>query len=163
MSAARHLLIFTRAAYRWLRIVAVRTPLRLGAFAVLGLAATWPLLSTAASLNAFRDAHVLAHYESAAAEALRRFHQMPLWDPYYCGGMYLLGTPQARFVSPTFLFTLVFGESHGAALTAFAMLIVGLEGTFRYARSRRASSGGAVLAAPVFALSGVFALAPQFG
>ncbi len=163
MSAARHLLTFTRAAYRWLRIVAVRTPLRLGAFAVLGLAATWPLLSTAASLNAFRDAHVLAHYESAAAEALRRFHQMPLWDPYYCGGMYLLGTPQARFVSPTFLLTLLFGETHAEALTAFVMIGVGLEGAFRYARCRGAGSLGALLGAPLFALSGIFALAPALG
>ena len=163
MSAARHLLIVVRAAYRWLRVVAVRAPLRLGVFAVLALAATWPLLSTAGSLNAFRDAHVLGHYESAAAEALLRFHQMPLWDPYYCGGMYLLGTPQARFVSPTFLLTLLFGETRGEALTAFAMTWVGLEGTFRYARSRGASSLGALLSAPLFALSGIFALAPALG
>ncbi len=163
MPATRHLLNAASAGYRWLRVVAVHTPLRLGAFALLALAATWPLLSTATSLNAFRDAHVIGHYESAAAEALLRFRQMPLWDPYYCGGMYLLGTPQARFVSPTFLLTLLFGETRGEALTAFAMTLVGLEGTFRYARLRGARSIGALLAAPLFALSGVFGLAPILG
>ena len=163
MSAARHLLTAASAAYRVLRVVALKTPLRLGAFALLSLAATWPLLSTASSLNAFRDAHVLGHYESAAREALLRFHQMPLWDPYYCGGMYLLGTPQARFVSPTFLLTLLFGEPRGEALTAFAMTAVGLEGTFRYARAHGAGRAGALLASPLFALSGVFALAPALG
>jgi hypothetical protein len=163
MPAARHLLNAATAAYRWLRVVSLRAPLRLGVFALLALAATWPLLSTATSLNAFRDAHVLGHYESAAREALLRFHQMPLWDPYYCGGMYLLGTPQARFVSPTFLLTLLFGETRGEALTAFTMTVVGLEGTFRYARSRGARSIGALLAAPLFALSGIFGLAPILG
>jgi hypothetical protein len=163
MSAARHLLTLASATYRSSRVVSLRAPLRLGAFAVLALAATWPLLSAAASLNAFRDAHVLGHYESAAAEAVLRFHQMPLWDPYYCGGMYLLGTPQARFVSPTFLLTLLFGEPRGEALTAFAMTLIGLEGTFRYARSQGARSVGALLASPLFALSGVFALAPTLG
>jgi hypothetical protein len=163
MSAARHLLNVANVTRTCLRVVALRTPLRLGAFALLALVATWPLLANATSLNAFRDAHVLGHYESTAALSLVRFHQMPLWDPYYCGGMYLLGTPQARFVSPTFFLTLLFGETRGEALTAFAMTIVGLEGTFRYARSQGAGSFGSLLAAPLFALSGIFALAPALG
>jgi hypothetical protein len=136
---------------------------RFAIFGVLALLAAWPLLSTAPAMNDFRDAHVLSHYEAAAASAIRDFGQAPLWDRSYCGGMYLLGTPQARFVSPTFLLTLLFGEARGESLTAFAMLLVGLEGAFRYARSRGASSLGALLAAPVFALSGAFAVAPALG
>jgi hypothetical protein len=136
---------------------------RLGVFALLALAATWPLLGTPEGINTFRDAHVLSHYESVARSSVLRWREAPLWDPYYCGGMYLLGTPQARFVSPTFLFTLLFGEARGEAVTAFVMLIVGLEGAFRYARSRRAFAVGALLAAPAFGLSGVFALAPRLG
>ena len=169
MSAARHLLTLGtlatlgRAAYRAGRHVASHTPLRLALFASLALAAAWTLLSTAASLNEFRDAHVLAHYETAAREAVVRWHQAPLWDPYYCGGMYLLGTPQARFVSPTFALTLLFGETRGEALTVFAMLIVGLEGTSRYLRDRGATGFGALVAAPVFALGGVFAVSPALG
>jgi hypothetical protein len=163
MSAARHLLNWAGGSYRTARFVARETPLRLALFAALALAAAWPLLSSAALLNEFRDAHVLGHYESAARDSLLRWHQAPLWDPYYCGGMYLLGTPQARFVSPTFLFTLLFGEARGEALTAFAMMMVGLEGTFRYARDRGATRFGALLAAPMFALSGIFAVSPALG
>jgi hypothetical protein len=148
---------------RALTRTAHETPLRLAVFAALALAATWPFLSTAGMLNEFRDAQVLDHYESAAALAVRRFGQAPLWDPYYCGGMYLLGTPQARFVSPTFLLTLLFGESRGAALTMFAMLIVALEGTFRYARARGALESASLVAAPIFGLSGVFATAGPYG
>jgi hypothetical protein len=163
MSPARHLLNLLRVSYRTARYVAASTPLRLALFGVLALVAAWPLLSTASALNEFRDAHVLGHYESAAREAVLRWHQAPLWDPYYCGGMYLLGTPQARFVSPTFLLTLLFGEARGEALTAFAMMLVGLEGTYRYARDRGATRFGALLAAPVFALSGIFATSPALG
>ena len=163
MSPARHLLSFVGGSYRTARYVATHTPLRLALFAALALAASWQLLSTAPLLNEFRDAHVLGHYESAAREAVLRWHQAPLWDPYYCGGMYLLGTPQARFVSPTFLFTLIFGEARGEALTAFAMLLLGLEGTFRYARDRGATRFGALMAAPLFALSGIFAVSPALG
>lgn len=163
MSPARHLLSFAGGAYRTARFVARDTPLRLAIFAALALAAAWPLLSSAAMLNEFRDAHVLGHYETAARESILRWHQAPLWDPYYCGGMYLLGTPQARFVSPTFLFTLLFGESRGEAITAFAMMMVGLEGTFRYARDRGATRFAALLAAPMFAMSGIFAVSPALG
>jgi hypothetical protein len=143
--------------------VAARPPRRLAAFAVLALVVAWPLLSTASAMNEFRDAHVLAHYESVARDTILRWHQAPLWDPYYCGGMYLLGTPQARFVSPSFLLTLLFGEPRGEALTAFAMLIVGLEGAFLYARSRGATAFASLVTAPVFALSGIFAMAPALG
>lgn len=163
MSAARHLLRLPARVVALFRRAATDLPWRLAVFGVLALCASWVLLSTAPALNEFRDAHVLGHYETAARDALLRWHQAPLWDPYYCGGMYLLGTPQARFVSPTFLLTLVFGESRGEAVTAFAMMIVGLEGTFRYARARGASSFGALLGAPVFALSGMFAVAPELG
>ncbi len=138
-------------------------PSRLAVFATLALLATWPFLATASQVNEFRDAQVLDHYESVAAIAVRHFGQAPLWDPYYCGGMYLLGTPQARFVSPAFVLTLLFGESRGAALTMFAMLIVALEGTFRYARARGALESASFVAAPVFGLSGVFAVAGPLG
>ena len=163
MPAPRNLLTVGRWWYRTARSVARWMPWRLAVFAMLALFAAWHLLDTAPALNEFRDAHVLGHYETAARDSILRWHQLPLWDPYYCGGMYLLGTPQARFLSPTLLLTLLFGEPRGEALTAFVMIIVGLEGAFRYARLRGATSLGAVLAAPVFALSGMFAVAPALG
>jgi hypothetical protein len=163
MPAARDLLSLLGGVYRASRVVARRTPWRLAVFAALALCASYSLLATAPALDEFRDAQVLGHYEAVAREAILHWHQAPLWDPYYCGGMYLLGTPQARFASPPFLLTLLFGEPRGEALTAFGMMLLGLEGAFRYARARGAGSLGALLAAPVFALSGIFALSPSLG
>ncbi|MEO8799975.1 MAG: hypothetical protein ABI551_18910, partial [Polyangiaceae bacterium] len=108
-------------------------------FLLLSLIVAWPLLSSAGSLNSYRDEHPLVQYEEAARKTVVDFHQLPLWDPYYCGGIDALGTPQSRFVSPTFLLTLVFGTLRGQALVAFLMFYLGLEGTFRYARSRGAT------------------------
>jgi hypothetical protein len=136
---------------------------RMAFFALVALLAAWPLLSTAPLLNEFRDAHVLSHYERVAVDTVLHHHQVPLWDPYYCGGLYLLGSPQARFASPTFLLSLLFGESRGEGITVFFLFIVGLEGAFRYARSRRASASASALCAPIFALSGLFAVAPSLG
>jgi len=158
--SARHLL---SRGFRGVQRVAASTPRRLAFFATLALVATWQYLASAHSLNTFRDAHVLSHYEWVARTSVLKFHELPLWDPYYCGGMYLLGTPQARFVSPTFLLTLLFGEPVGESLAAFALLVVGLEGAFRYARTRQASAASALLAAPLFGLSGIFAYSAQLG
>ena len=136
--------------------LARRPAFRAAAFALLALVIVWPILATAHLMNVFRDAQVLFAYERDAAGSLLRFGAAPLWDPYYCGGLYALGTPQSRFVSPTFLLSLLCGPARGEALTLFALILLGLEGTFRYARARGADALGALLAAPVFAASGVF-------
>ncbi|MEO7111714.1 MAG: hypothetical protein ABI183_14835, partial [Polyangiaceae bacterium] len=95
-------------------------------FVVLAIATVWPLLASAASLNSYRDAHPLIQYEEAARTSVVSFHQFPLWDPYYCGGIDGLGTPQSRFVSPTFLLTLIFGTLRAESLVAFFMFWLGL-------------------------------------
>ena len=149
--------------WAFLRRTCAETPTRLALFVGLALIAKWPLLSSAGALTDFRDAQYFTLFEESARIAVARFHEAPLWNPYYCGGIPALATPSARFASPTFLFTLLFGTLRADAVIAFFMTVVGLEGTFRYVRARGASSLGAVFAAPVFALSGIFASAPPLG
>ena len=141
------------ALARWAEAPLVRAAL----FTGLALALTWPALETAGQMNFFRDAQVLMHYEQQAVRSLVEHGELPLWDPWYCGGVYALGTPQSRFAAPTFLLSLVFGALRAEALTVFAMLALGMEGAYRYARSYGAGPVGALLAAPIFAASGNFA------
>lgn len=148
---------------RALRSTSARTSARLAFFAWVSLVALWPYLATADALNDFRDAQYFTLFEDVARLTVVKYHQLPLWNPYYCGGTYLLGTPSARFVSPTFLASLLFGVERADAIIAFAMTIVGMEGIWRYARARGGSSTGAMLAAPAFALSGLFAHNPVLG
>lgn len=135
-----------------------RRDVRLALFGALALALMWPALGQAAYLNQFRDAHVLFSYEKVAVLSALHYHQVPLWNPYYCGGLYLLGAPQARFAAPTFLLSLVFGPQRAIPIIALVCIVVGMEGAYLYARDRTAHVWGPLLAAPAFALSGLFAL-----
>ncbi|WP_224372672.1 hypothetical protein [Hyalangium versicolor] len=140
-----------------------RESVRFAVFALLALAAMLPYLRTAGALNDFRDAHVLWQYEEAARKTLLEYGQLPLWDPYYCGGLYGLGTPQSRFASPTLLLSVLFGTTRAEPFIAFLFVLLGMEGAFRYIRSRGASHLAALFSSPVFGLSGVFACALFLG
>ena len=57
---------------------------------------------------------------------------------------------------------MVFGVLRASPLIAVLACFAGLEGTFRYARARGAGTLGAMLAAPLFALSGFFPRSAAF-
>jgi hypothetical protein len=154
------------ALSRWagrVRALASNGSARWAFFTLLAAAAAWPYLRTAGGFNDFRDANVLWLYEDAARRSVLDFGQLPLWNPDFCGGLPALGTPQSRFASPTFFFTLLFGTTRAEPVTVYAMVLLALEGARRYARLRRASQLGATVAAPVFGLMGIFACAPFLG
>lgn len=136
---------------------------RMACFALIALCAAWQWLGAAAFYNEFRDAQVLFHYENVAVRTVREFLEMPLWDPYYCGGMYLLGSPQSRYASPLFLFSLAFGAQRAQPLIAWVLLIVGMEGFYQYFQTYSRHALGPILIAPIAALSGLFAQAYFMG
>jgi hypothetical protein len=127
---------------------------RCGWFAACALFVTLPLFDSAGQLIEFRDAQLLQSYEMVAVKSVLEHLEWPLWNPYTCGGMYALGTPQSRFAAPPFLLSLLFGALGATAITAFAMCMLGMEGFFRYARERAGSALGPALVAPVFAAHG---------
>lgn len=135
---------------------------RMALFATLAVLAQWVWLSHAGSMVDFRDAQYFTLFEEAARRTVSKYHELPLWNPYYCGGIYALGTPSARFSSPTFVLTLLFGVLRSSPLVAVVLTVVGLEGMYRYARARGAGALGAVLAAPLFALCGFFPRSGSF-
>jgi hypothetical protein len=135
---------------------------RLAGFSALALGAKWQVLGQAGLFVDAVDAEHCSVYEEAARLAVAKFHELPFWNPYYCGGITGLGTPSARFASPTFLLTLLFGTLRAAPLTMLVMTVVGLEGAFRYIRAHGGGAFGAFLAAPIFAICGCFARWPAF-
>ncbi|MET0283234.1 MAG: hypothetical protein ABW352_02145 [Polyangiales bacterium] len=132
-------------------------PTRLAFFTISALVLFWTIFPHAADLNEFRDAQVLFNYEDVAVRTVRKWFELPLWNPYYCGGLYALGTPQSRFAAPPFLLSVLFGPLRAAPLIAMAMSVLGMEGFYRYARTRTASALGPALMAPIFAGNGFFA------
>jgi hypothetical protein len=132
---------------------------RLAFFAVLATLLVWPVLGDAARLNEFRDVHHLHLYERVAIDTLRQFGELPLWNPYYCGGFDAVAAPQTRFVAPSLALGLLFGAERAEILTVFFLAVIGMEGMYRWLRLRVTSPVAALLVAPVFALSGQFAVA----
>jgi hypothetical protein len=137
---------------------AERTSIRLALFSIIALALVWTMLPSAGALNEFRDAQVLMLHERAAVDAVQRFGQLPLWNPWYCGGLYGLGEPQSRFASPPFLLSLLFGVERAELLIVFVFTVLGMEGTYRWLRLRVTDATAALRIAPIFALSGHFAV-----
>ncbi|MBI2176103.1 hypothetical protein HYU40_01990 [Candidatus Woesearchaeota archaeon] len=101
------------------------------------------------------DQHLF--YHASPRISLLDFHEFPLWTPYHCGGNLLLANPQSPFLSPFFLFVLLFGAVAGLKLEALAYLAVGLFGMFLLARKLGCSRFASVFAAAVFMFSSWFA------
>jgi hypothetical protein len=163
LSAATRVLTLLNREYTGARQLIARTPVRLAWFTFLALFTKWQILGKAGLFADTVDSQHFSLYEESARLTITKFHELPLWNPYYCGGIPALGTPSARFASPTFLLTLLLGTLRAEPLILMAMTVVGLEGTYRYARARGGGAVGALAAAPIFALCGCFARWPAFG
>jgi hypothetical protein len=96
-------------------------------------------------------------HHTSAWKTWTEYGEFPAWNPYACGGIPAVGNAQDNVLSPAFLLTLVFGLGPGLKLGWLLLFIVGLEGTYRYARHKRALGFGAVAAAVVFCFNSRFA------
>jgi hypothetical protein len=149
--------------YTTLRALSERLAVRLALFSLLSFVVVVFLVPGIGALNEFRDAQVIALHEHAAIDAIRRFGELPLWNPWYCGGFSAIGAAQSRFASPLFVIDVLFGAERGEALVVHVLLVAGMEGTYRWVRLRVTDAFAALRVAPIFALSGQFAVAIHRG
>ncbi|SES85972.1 hypothetical protein SAMN05443572_101396 [Myxococcus fulvus] len=157
MTTSSHGLL--RAVHR----AASLTSVRLALFGVIALIACWRPLSVAGGLNDFRDSHLLDSYEDAGTRSVTHYGQLPLWNPWSCGGQYALGSPQTRVFAPTVLVSSLIGPRRAEPVLLWMFLVLGMEGFFHYARRRVGSATGALGAAPLFGLMGFTALSWSIG
>lgn len=101
-------------------------------------------------------------YFETMTEMARRtvvfFHQVPLWNPYSCGGEVGLANPQAMDGAPTFLLVLLLGTPWGLKAAMALYLLLGMHGAFALGRRLGLERAPALLAAVSFALSGYQAM-----
>jgi hypothetical protein len=101
-------------------------------------------------------------YFQSAIEVGRRsvvwFHQMPLWNPYSCGGEVLLGNPQSEVATPTFLLSVIFGTALGVKLALVTYMFCAFDGMYRLARHEKLDRAGALFAAVLFGTCGWFSI-----
>jgi hypothetical protein len=76
----------------------------------------FPLLAHLSTAGTFDDWDQNSASQWCAYWVLDRYHQLPFWNPFECGGMPLLGDPQSHFVTPWYLLTMMFGPVVGLHL-----------------------------------------------
>jgi hypothetical protein len=94
--------------------------------------------------DAFREASWVGVY------TIKRFAQLPLWDPFKCGGVPLLADPQSRLMTPFFLLHLVFGPIVAVNLELTIHLAIAWAGGYLLARLIGLGYLPAIVCASVF-------------
>lgn len=102
------------------------------------------------------DTHLT--YNLVALKSIQEFKQFPLWNPYECGGTPLLAHPESLFMTPFFVFILLFGAAIGVKLQILAHLILGLIGMYYLSRYLKISFEGSLLSSVILMLSSVYPL-----
>jgi hypothetical protein len=100
-------------------------------------------------------------YHQSLLEVARRsvveFGQLPLWNPFFGGGVTLIGHPLGRGFNPSVLPVLALGTIHGIKLAILLYLLLAQYGMFRLAGEEGCGTAAATLAALVFSLGGCHA------
>lgn len=132
------------------------TPLRLLFWLALAAWFFQNLLSNPYSIGMAHDWTYFTHHEQSAHLTYVKYRELPVWDPWFCGGIPGLGNTQNNALSLTALLGVVFGVMPGARLASLLFFVAGLEGTYRCARHHGTRGVGALAAGTLFALSGRF-------
>lgn len=137
------------------------SPLRCGAClaaAIFAAAFCWPLFGHAGELGVARDwdQHQLYHW--VPYETVVRYGQIPLWNPFECGGMPMLANPQSRWLSPFFLLHVWLGPARAIPIEIVVHIALAWLGGFVLGRVLGLSRVAAAAPAVVFAGCSAFYL-----
>jgi hypothetical protein len=120
------------------------------AFAV---AFTWPILGRLTFIGIADDWAEHLQPDWAAYYTITHFHQVPLWNPYRCGGMPLLAHPLSICISPLFLVQLICGPFVGVNLQITIHLALGWIGGYILGRCLNLGVVASVVCATIFPAS----------
>lgn len=111
---------------------------------------TYPLLMRLSGTGPGVDADGFREASWVGVYTIKRFAQLPLWDPYKCGGVPLLADPQSRQLTPFFLLHLVFGPIVAINLELTIHLAIAWAGGYLLARLIGLGYLAAIVCASVF-------------
>jgi len=118
-----------------------------------GVAFTWPILWRLSYIGVADDWAEHLQPDWVAYYTITHFHQVPLWNPYRCGGMPLLAHPLSLCVSPLFLVQLILGPFVGANLQIPIHLAIGWLGGYVLGRCLKLGVVASVVCATIFPAS----------
>jgi hypothetical protein len=125
---------------------------------VFSLVFCYPLVSHLWILCTPADWDLIAASQWAAYRTVREFHQFPLWNPFECGGLPLLGDPQSHFMTPWFILTLIFGPVLGLRIEVLIYSAIAWSGGYVLGRVVGLRRISAICTATTFAGSSWFFL-----
>jgi hypothetical protein len=126
--------------------------------ATLASLAYWAPALLAPGATGLGDWQMVHHNWEVGWVALTRHGEWPLWDPYHCGGVTMLGNPESQHFSPWFLLAFLVGPTAGIKAMLVAHTALGVLGMRAYARDVLGLSAPATwLAALSWSFSGFFA------
>jgi hypothetical protein len=125
---------------------------------VYAVAFTFPILARLHAVSTLADSDQVLFMRWAPYYSVFHYHQLPLWNPYECGGVSLWGNPQAHFLSPFFLLDLLFGPVVGFHLEITLHLAIAWSGGYALARVQGLSPLAAALCGSIFAGSSWYSL-----
>lgn len=100
--------------------------------------------------EAFRDWDQHIAYADAAATAVREHGELPLWNPYPCGGTPLLAHPESRVLTPFFLLYLALPVGVAMQWDIALHFLVAVLGMFLLIRQEGGPLPAALVGALVF-------------
>ena len=92
----------------------------------------------------------------AARTTWLEYRQVPLWNPFHCGGMVELANPHSMALSPFTLVAVLFDAGTGLRLFILAHLVIGFLGAWAWARERGLGDPWAMAPAIAFTMGGYF-------
>ena len=140
---------------RFTRVEAVIVAIASTAFA---LVFCHPLVSHLSIASTPNDWDLITASERATYWTVHRYHQFPLWNPFECGGMPLLGDPQSHFLTPLFFLTMTFGPVIGLHLEVIVYCAIAWGGGYVLGRVLGMRRISAICTATAFAGSSWFFL-----
>jgi len=125
--------------------------------AVAGLAVISPIFAQWGNIG-LSDWDNQLFYHGAAVRTVLDYGQFPLWNPYHCGGVPMLASPEISFLAPPFVFDLLFGEVAGVKLMVVFYAVLGMWGMYFLSRTLGFGAVSSFVPPAVFMASSWFTL-----
>jgi hypothetical protein len=137
-----------RIAPTWLRVACI------SALGILLTLTVWSVIVTHYPGSGGGDGPFFFRLIEAGKISLGRWHELPLWNPYECGGVPLWDNPQSLVASPLILLLQPFNTSITLGVWTIFHVVLGFVGTWLLCRDElETSRAAAFVAACLFAFS----------
>jgi len=126
-------------------------------FLIISVLYAFPVLENISYWGA-RSWDQFTFWNALSRDTILRYHQFPFWNPYIGGGNPMLAHPDSPFLSPLYIFVLLFGSVIGFKIQIIVHLFIGLMGMFNLSRHLNLSLKASYLSTFIFMFNSTYVL-----